>query len=589
MKIRNVIPLFLFSALVLLLGGCGSGDKSGAQNEQASGLPVGAKALSEHYVEVNFDGTVKQENLDAFQFSISSSSGDTLAINKVTLVDNGKSVLLQTGAQKPTRYSLSVAPAGASPRNKIGALATASSADITLDFNGSSITEPYVSSAIALGNNEVLVTFSEVMDKASVEKIANYRIVAIDENQSPREDVGDLVISGAVLEDVKSANRVRLTTSQQYDFEYTLIVTNVISSPGSKLINPMLSNANFFGIAKDDTTPPKLLNGASTGVNTLLLYFSEPLNDSAESQLNYLVCAMEFDADGNCPAGSELNILNAALKEHNTMVELTTEPQQAGVEYYIKVANITDQAVPAPGNLMETTVTKYTTAEAVVNSSEKPHVVGAISTSNTSVIVSFSTAMGSSALSASHYLFTQENINPEVGTIAVRSVQWTDGTRTAVEVETSPQNEVTYRVTVVNVRDYFGNPMDSKREILSGVLYDPISMTFAGTPPSYEELVLGAGDWQWTDVNENGEVDAGDLVKVGDKSIVLTNISMSTSESGAAVVDNWLDNGDGILGEGDTVMGLIDSDMMRLPLTQLEPIHYGVIEQALLQAGIALP
>ena len=36
-------------------------------------------------------------------------------------------------------------------------------------------------------------------------------------------------------------------------------------------------------------------------------------------------------------------------------------------------------------------------------------------------------------------------------------------------------------------------------------------------------------------------------------------------------------------------MGLINSDMMRLPLTQLEPIHYGVIEQALSQAGIVLP
>ncbi|MEH8018304.1 4-hydroxy-tetrahydrodipicolinate synthase [Rheinheimera muenzenbergensis] len=35
-------------------------------------------------------------------------------------------------------------------------------------------------------------------------------------------------------------------------------------------------------------------------------------------------------------------------------------------------------------------------------------------------------------------------------------------------------------------------------------------------------------------------------------------------------------------------MGLIDSDMMRLPLTQLEPIHFDVIEQALSQAGIAL-
>lgn len=35
-------------------------------------------------------------------------------------------------------------------------------------------------------------------------------------------------------------------------------------------------------------------------------------------------------------------------------------------------------------------------------------------------------------------------------------------------------------------------------------------------------------------------------------------------------------------------MGLISSDVMRLPLTQLEPIHHAVIEQALTAAGIAL-
>lgn len=35
-------------------------------------------------------------------------------------------------------------------------------------------------------------------------------------------------------------------------------------------------------------------------------------------------------------------------------------------------------------------------------------------------------------------------------------------------------------------------------------------------------------------------------------------------------------------------MGLISSDLMRLPLTQLEPIHGAIIEQALTQAGIAL-
>lgn len=35
-------------------------------------------------------------------------------------------------------------------------------------------------------------------------------------------------------------------------------------------------------------------------------------------------------------------------------------------------------------------------------------------------------------------------------------------------------------------------------------------------------------------------------------------------------------------------MGIIDSDMMRLPMTQLEPIYHQVIEQALSQAGIRL-
>jgi 4-hydroxy-tetrahydrodipicolinate synthase len=35
-------------------------------------------------------------------------------------------------------------------------------------------------------------------------------------------------------------------------------------------------------------------------------------------------------------------------------------------------------------------------------------------------------------------------------------------------------------------------------------------------------------------------------------------------------------------------MALIRADVMRLPLTQLEPIHHVVIEQALIQAGIAL-
>lgn len=566
MKKRIGITLLIMSAFALLLSGCGSGENGdqpqpGTQSQQKTGAVVGAKALSAHYVEVSFDGGVDQSKLDKLRFIITAATGDELAIQKSTLSDNGTTLLLQTDTQQPVKYTLTATTS--SPANKalrkVSTRAAATDTVVTLDFNGSSIVEPYINSVIALNNKALLVTFSTVMDKASVENISYYRIVAANDG-TPAADVGDVIITSAVLEDTKAANRVRLTTSEQSDIEYLMTVTNVISAPGAKLINPLLSTASFFGIAKVDVTPPKVLNAASTGITTLTLYFSEPLNDSAESQLNYTICATEFDASGKCPAGSELNVLSAALKEHNTMVVLTTEPQQAGVDYYVRVADVKDQAVPAPGNLMPTTITKFTTAAAVADSSQKPHVVGVISTSNTSVIVSFSTAMGSSALSTAHYLFTQENINPEVGTIAVNNVKWFDNTRTAVEIETSPQNEVTYRVTVVNVRDYFGNPMDSKRESLSGVLYDPISKTFAGTPPTVEQLTLGAGNWSWNDVNDNQVVDAGDQVTVGGKSIVLTNASLSTV-GGKAVVDNWIDtDSNRVLSAGDIVAGLIDTD-----------------------------
>jgi hypothetical protein len=111
---------------------------------------------------------------------------------------------------------------------------------------------------------------------------------------------------------------------------------------------------------------------------------------------------------------------------------------------------------------------------------ERPRVVSAISTSNVTVLVDFSTAMGDSAIDPSHYSIVQENENPEVGFLGVTAAEFVDSSRLGVRLTTRSQNEVTYRVRVSNVRSRGGQPLADQEPF--GV--DPTSATFAGTPPS---------------------------------------------------------------------------------------------------------
>ena len=113
-----------------------------------------------------------------------------------------------------------------------------------------------------------------------------------------------------------------------------------------------------------------------------------------------------------------------------------------------------------------------------------PRVVGAISTSNTSVVVVFSKPMGDSALETSNYVIVQVEVNPEVGTLIVSHAEFVGPDRTAVELTTSSQNEVTYQVTVVNARDLAGNQLAPPE-----ILVNPASAVFPGSPPNAEDLV----------------------------------------------------------------------------------------------------
>ncbi|HUW82967.1 MAG TPA: IPT/TIG domain-containing protein [Phycisphaerae bacterium] len=116
-----------------------------------------------------------------------------------------------------------------------------------------------------------------------------------------------------------------------------------------------------------------------------------------------------------------------------------------------------------------------------------PRVVSAVSLSNTTVRVVFNEPVWDGTDDPSNYSIVQENVNPEVGALIVTGAVLSDD-QMSVTLTTMSQNEVTYLLTVINVRDLDGTPLAPPE-----LLVNPTQATFAGTPPA-EDGVDTDGD-----------------------------------------------------------------------------------------------
>lgn len=101
------------------------------------------------------------------------------------------------------------------------------------------------------------------------------------------------------------------------------------------------------------------------------------------------------------------------------------------------------------------------------------------------MLVSFSKPMGSSALEVGNYAVATQNVNSEAGTLNILSAAFNGTTPTAVMLTTRSQSDVTYRLTVTNVRDVEGNAVEAG---------EGRSTTFAGMAPRAADLVDTDGD-----------------------------------------------------------------------------------------------
>lgn len=391
--------------------------------------------------------------------------------------------------------------------DEVGNAIASSSASVVTTTPPSDSTLPRMTAAVATSATTILVSFSEPMHE-----------MAADPARFALSPVGDVV--GAEL--TRFGTQVLLTTLPLPPGALlTLSAPTVIDATG----NPLQANGNSINLVFGsvvDTRAPQMMSAVIFNATTIQLTFSEPLAATAADPTLYSL-------------SPPVTILNAELSNQSNQVVLTTAPLQDGVQYSISIVGVVKD--PA-GNAVDVQAPPFTVKPADGSQSPAellPRVVGAASTSNTTVIIKFSEGMSNTALNPANYFIELE---PNVGVLTLAN-RCTEGEhegdlcssggvplmvcggngpkrgqicrsandcgtgvacedscsgdicvgarfvgtdRTEVELQTISQNDGIYTVTVTGATDLGGNPLAPK-QVSGGVSFDPTSAVFPGTGP----------------------------------------------------------------------------------------------------------
>lgn len=178
---------------------------------------------------------------------------------------------------------------------------------------GPDVTPPEVMGAALSDSITLVISFSEPLDPSTAQNVNNYSI-----------NNGISVLSASL-----SSSTVTLTTTAHSTNTYTVTVSNVEDLAGN-VISPAANSAQYTWTVQQDVTPPEVTGASLLDSITLVINFSEGLEQSsAENVDNYSIS----------PPG--INILNAALSGSN--VTLSTSDHSPGI-YTITVENVKDLA-----------------------------------------------------------------------------------------------------------------------------------------------------------------------------------------------------------------------------------------------------
>jgi hypothetical protein len=441
-----------------------------------TGALVSVVSTAANQVVLRFNEPLADNALDPNHYTITDTSGRILEVTGVRFEDPAQAtaVVLSTAAQTGVPFLVTIS--GVTDRQADPLHVR------TGQFDG--ITTPALVRAAATSQTRLTLSFSGTLG-ASALSPASYRIDKLD---SAGNVIDRLSIVGIRFVD-SGHTIVELTTPAQEDARYRVVTTPALADPAG---TPVPTVAIQFQGLSGQT---RLVGARSSGQNTVLLTFSQPMSDDALSPSSYAI----DDA-----AGSPLLVLSARfLGTERRIVELTTRPQTSQ-SYTIVSITATDTSgnttvVPgAPtddgsvgsdddgdgdGAAAANSFVGLGTPSENVPVEGAPRVVGAASLSNTEVLISFSEPMSATAIQPEYYFIVQQNVNPESGYLQITGAVWYDTSHTIVKLTTLPQNELTYTITAVAATDLAGNALAPPILGLGDVVIPSTSASFPGTPP----------------------------------------------------------------------------------------------------------
>ncbi len=232
---------------------------------------------------------------------------------------------------------------------------------------------------------------------------------------------------------------------------------------------------------------PTLLNVTPMSETSLLLKFSTKLRKNTVHRTAFVIPGLKV-AKAQL-LGNERNILltTSPLKDRMYTVQLNNLLAQNGALVSAQRANATVNGTPFVS----------------VANPIPPRVVGAVSTSNTTILVSFSKPVTASALDVRNYSIRQTTFNPEIGFVRITGAAFVDKGQRTVLLTTLSQNDLAYSLHVVNVRDLAGNALAPPIGFFSGSI-DFTSAFFNGIAPPAGMSIDTDGDGLPDNVEQRG-------------------------------------------------------------------------------------
>jgi hypothetical protein len=284
---------------------------------------------------------------------------------------------------------------------------------------GNSDNPPNLLAVVVMGETQIDVLFSEPLDKNSAENSSNYSIS------------NGIQVLGAVLDPNLTIVHL-ITTAHERGKSYVISVSNVMDQAGNP-IAAGTSKSYDLPNPSEDTEPPVLVNVVIQNETNLDVIFNEAVErSSAENVANYAI-------------NNGVQVLQANLKDNQTVVQLTTTTHQSDITYTLTVNNIRDLAAN-PNEIAPNSSVSYKLNSSGGADNTPPELVSVKVNGATQIDVNFSEAVEkSSAENKDNY-----SIDPN---IQVMGAVLDDNSTTVHLITSAHKDGVEYTLTVNNIRD----------------------------------------------------------------------------------------------------------------------------------------